>query len=187
MSRLPASTVALNRTAAMDVDASVVVQTNHSSQNLPYFNSDTPPAQPSHSTTIPRDTAQSNQTDDEQCGVRHGHEAGTNRNSQTDDEQSEVRIGNEAVENKNVQTDNEQSGITHGYEAAANKPVSHVTVIEQQGDFLDFPHSIALCVSADFKLGAALSKQIKGKFQIFFPPKKEYKQQVLHAQYLGHD
>ena len=166
MSRLPATTAALNMTATMDVDASVVGQPNQSSQNLPSFNSHTPPAQPSHSTTIPRDTVQSNQTDDEQ---------------------SEVKNGNEAVENKNGQTDDEQSGITHGHEARANKPVSQFTVIEQQGDLLDFPHSIAHCISADFKLGAGLAKHIKENFPSYFPTKKEYKQPVLHAQYLGHD
>ena len=208
MTRLPATTAALNMTATMDVDASVVGQPNHSSQNLPCFNSHTPPAQPSHSTTIPRDPVKSNltegeqsevkhgheavestngQTDDEQSGVKHGHEAGTNRNSPTDDEQSEVRNGNEAVENTNGQTDDEQSGITHGHEAVANKPVSKFTVIEQHGDLLDFPHSIAHCISADFKLGAGLAKQIKEKSPSYFPTKKEYKQQVLHAQYLGHD
>ena len=164
MSRLPATTAALNMTATMDLDASVVGQLNHSPQNLPSLQSPTPPAQPSHSTTIPRDTVKSNQTDDEQSGVKHGHEAGTNRNSQTDDEQSEVRNGNEAVENKNGQTDDEQSGITHGYEAGVNELVSHFTVIEQSGDLLDFPHSIAHCISADFKLGAGLAKQIKEKF-----------------------
>ena len=185
MSRFPATTAALNMSATMDLEASVVGQPNHSSQNLPSFNSHTPPAQPSHSTTIPRDTVKSNQTDDEQFGVKHGQEAGTNRNSQTDneqsgvkdghkagtnrnsrtdDEQSEVRNGNEAVENKNGQTDDEQSGITHGHEARANKPVSQFAVIEQQGDLLDFPHSKAHCVSADFKLGAGLAKQINEKF-----------------------
>ena len=166
MSRLPATTTALNMTAIMDLDASVVGQPNHSSQNIPSFNSHTPPAQPSHSTTIPRYTVQSKQTDDEQSGVKHGHEAGTNRNGQTDDE---------------------QSGITHGHEAGANKLVSQFTVIEQQGDLLDFPQSIAHCISADFKLGAGPAKQIKEKFPSYFPTKKEYKQQVLHAPYLGHE
>ena len=52
---------------------------------------------------------------------------------------------------------------------------------------LDFPHPIAHCISADFKLGAGRAKQIKEKFPIYFPTKKEYKQQVLHAQYFGHD
>ena len=204
MSRLPATTGALNMTATMDVDASVVAQPNHSSQNLPSFNSHTPPAQPSHGTAIPLDTVQSNETDDEQSGVTYGHEAGTNHNSQTDDEQSgvkhgheagannsqtddeqsEVRNGNEAVEKPNGQTDDEQSGITHGHEAGANKQ-SHFTVVEQQGDLLDFPDSIANCISADFKLGAGLAKQIKEKFPSYFPTKKEYKQQVLHGQYLG--
>ena len=193
MSRLPATTAALNMTVTMDIDAPLVGQPNHSSQNLPSFNSHTPPAQPSHSTTIPRDTIQSKQTDDEQSGFKHGHEAGPNRNSQTDDEQSEFKngdkamenpngqtddeqsefkIGNEAVENPNGQTDDEQSGITHGHEACANKLVSQFTVIEQQGDLLDFPHSIAHCVSADFKLGAGLAKQIKEKFPSYFPTKK---------------
>ena len=208
MSRLPATTAALNMTATMDLDASVVGEPNHSSQNFPSFNSHTPPAQPSHGATIPRDTVQcketddeqsgvkhgheagthhNSQTDDEQSGVKHGHEAGTNRNGQTDDEQSEVRNGNETVENTNGQTDDEQSGITHGHEAGANKLVPQFTVIEQQGDLLDFPHSIAHCISADFKLGAGLAKQIKEKFPSYFPTQKEYKQQVLHAQYLGHD
>ena len=208
MSRLSASTTALNMTATMDIDASVVGQPNHFLQNLPSFNSHTPPAQPSRSTTIPRDTVKSSQTDDEQSGVKHGHEAGAHNNSQTDDEQSEVRNGNEAVEstngqtddelsevrsgngdvgNTNGQTDDEQSVITHGHVARANKPVSQFTVIEQQGDLLDFPHSIVHCISADFKLGAGLAEQIKEKFPSYFPTKKECKQQVLHAQYLGHD
>ena len=187
MSRLPATTAALNMTATMDLDASVVGPPNHSSPNFPSFNSHTPPAQPSHGPTIPRDTVQCKQTDDEQSGVKHGHEAGTNRNGQTDDEQSEVRNGNEAVENTNCQTDDEQSGITHSHEAGANKLVPQFTVIEQQGYLLDFPHSIAHCISADFKLGAGLAKQIKEKFPSYFPTQKEYKQQVLHAQYLGHD
>ena len=187
MPGLPATTAALNMTATMDLDASVFGQPNQSSQNLPSFNSHTPPAQPSHSTTIPRDTVKSNQTDEEQSGVKHGHEANTNRNSQTDDEQSEVRNGNEAVENKNGQTDDEQSGITHGHEARANQPVSQFTVIEQQGGLLGFPHSLAHCISADFKLGAGLAQQIKEKFPSYFPTKKEYKQQVLLAQYLGLD
>ena len=187
MSRFPATPAALKMTATMELDASVVGQPNHFSQKLPSFNSHTPPAQPSHSTTIPRDTVKSIQTDDEQSGVKHGHEAGTNHNNQTDDEQPEVRKGNEAVENKNGQTDDEQSGITHGHGAGANKPVSQFTVIEQQGDLLDFPHSLAHCVSADFKLGSGLTKQIKEKFFKLFLYEKEYKQQVLHAQYLGHD
>ena len=127
------------------------------------------------------------QTDDEQSEVRNGNEAVENTNGQTDDEQSEVRNGNEAVESTNGQTDHEQSGITHGHVAGANKPVSHFTVIEQQGDLLDFPHSIAHCISADFKLGAGLAKQIKEKFPSYFPTKKDNKQQVLHVQYLGHD
>ena len=76
MSRLPATTAALNMTASMAVDASVVGQPNQSSQNLPSFNSHTPRAQPSHSTIIRWDTVQSNQTDDEQSGVTHGHAAG---------------------------------------------------------------------------------------------------------------
>ena len=126
-------------------------------------------------------------TDDEQSGVKHGHEAGSHNHSQTDDEQSEVRNGNEAVENTNGQTDDEQSGITHGQVSGANKLVSQFTVFEQQGDLLDFPHSIAHCISFDFKLGAGFVKQIKEKFPTYFPTKQEYKQQVLHAQYLGHD
>ena len=171
MSRLPSTLAALNLTATMYVDDSVVGQPNHSSQKRPSFNSHTPPAQPSHSTTIPRDTVQSNQIDGEQSGVKHGHEAGTNRNSQTDGEQFEVRNGNEAVENKNGQTDDEQSGITQGHEAGANKPVSQFTVIEQRGDLLDFSHSVAHCISVDFKLGAGLAEQMKEKIPSYFPTK----------------
>ena len=59
-SQLTATTTALNMTATMDVDASVVGQPHLSSQNLASFNSYTLPAQPSHSTTIPRDTNKSN-------------------------------------------------------------------------------------------------------------------------------
>ena len=114
MSRLPATTAAPNMTATMDVDASAVGQPNHSSQNFPSFNSHTPPAQPSYSTNIPRDTVQSNQTDDEQSGVKHGHESGTNHNNQTDDEQSEVRNGTETVENPYGQTDDERSEVRIG-------------------------------------------------------------------------
>ena len=207
MSRLPATTAALKLTATMDLDVSVVGQRNPSSQNLPSFNSHTQPAQPSHSTTIPLDTVQSNKTDDEQSGVKNGHEAGTHHNSQTeyeqsgfkdgheasannsqtDDEQSEVRNGSEAVENPKSQTDDEGSGITHSHEAGANKLVSQFAVFEQQGNLLDFPHSIAHSVSADLKLGAGLTKQIKEKVPGCFPTKKEYKQQVLHAQYLSQD
>ena len=119
MSRLPATTAALNMTATMDVDASVFGQPKHSSQNFPSY-SHTPPAQPSHITNIPRDTVQSNQTDDEQSGLKHGHESGTNHNSQTDVEQSEVRNGTEAVENPNGQTDDEQSEVRNGTEAVEN-------------------------------------------------------------------
>ena len=168
MSQLAATTATLSMTATMDLDASVVGQPNHSSQNLPSFNSHTRPAQPSHSTTIPRHTVKSNQTDDEQSGVKHGHEAGANNNSQTDDEQSgvkhrheagannnsqtddeqsKVRNGNEAVENKNGQTDDEQFEITHAHEAGANKPISQFTVIEQQRDLLDFPLNSPLYLS----------------------------------------
>ena len=78
------------------------------------------------------------------------------------------------MNNKNGQTDDEQSGITHGHEAGANKPVSQFTVIEQQGDLLDFPYSWpAYCMSADFKLGAGLAQQIKEKFPGYFSTKKE--------------
>ena len=179
MSRLPASTAVLHMTATMDVDASVVGQPNHSSQNLPSFNSHIPPAQPSHSNTISWDTVKSKPADEEQSEVKHGHEVCTNHNSQTDDEQSEVENGNEAVHNKNGQTDDGQSGSTHDHEAGANKAVSHFTVIKQQGDLLDFPHSIAHCFSADFKLEAGLAKQIKEKFPSFFPTKNEYKQREV--------
>ena len=171
MSRLPATTAALNMTATMDVDASVVGQPSHSSQHLPSFHSHTPPAKPSQSTTIPRDTVKSNQTDFVRSGVKHGHEVGAKNNRQTDDEQSEVRSGSEAVENTNGQTDDGHSGITHGHEADANKQVSQYTVIEQQGDLLGFPHSIAHCISADFKQGAGLAKQIEEKIPSYFPTK----------------
>ena len=128
-----------------------------------------------------------NQTDDEQSGVKHGREAGANENNQIDDEQSETKNDNKALENNNSQTDDEQSGITHGHEADANKPESQFTVFQQQGDLLDFLDSIAHGISADFGLGAGLAKQIKGKFPRFFATNKEYKQQVLPAQYLGNE
>ena len=120
MSRLPATTAALNMTATMDLEASVFGQPNHSSQNLPSFHSHTPPEQLSHSTTIPRDPVKSNQTDDEQSGVKHGHEAGTNRNSQTHDEQSGVKDGHEAGTNRNSRSDDEQSEAKNGNEAVEN-------------------------------------------------------------------
>ena len=174
-------------TATIDVEASVVGQPHHSSQTLRSFNSHTPPAHSSHSTTIPWDTIESNQTDDEQSEVKHGHKASAKNVSQTNDEQYEVRNGDEVVENKNIQTDDEQSGITNGHEAGENKAASQFTLIGQQGDFLDFPHSTAHCISADFKLKAGLAKQIKEKFPGFFPTKQDYKQQVLHAQYMCSD
>ena len=46
---------------------------------------------------------------------------------------------------------------------------------------------MAHCILADFKLGAGLPKKIEEKFPSCFSTKKEYKQQVLHSQYLGHD
>ena len=73
MSRLPATTTALNMTATMAVDASVVSHPKPSRQNLPSFHSHNLPAHPSHSTTIPQDTIESNQTNDDQLGVKHGH------------------------------------------------------------------------------------------------------------------
>ena len=90
-------------------------------------------------------------------------------------------------QNNNHQVDDEQSGITHGHDAGATEPTSHFTVIEQQGELLDIPHSIAHCNSADLELRAGLSKQIKEKFPSYFLTKTDYKQQLLHAQYLGHD
>ena len=111
-------------TATTDVEVSVVCQPQLSSRRLSSFNSHTPPAQPSYSTTIPRDTVKGNQAADGKSGVKYCHEAGTNNNSQTDDWQFEVSNGNEAVENKNSQTDDEQSGITHSHKAGATKPAS---------------------------------------------------------------
>ena len=186
MSRLPATAVVLNMTATMDVNASVVGPLNPP-QNLPSFNNHSPSVQSFHSTTIPQDTVKSNQTNDEQSGVKHGHGVGVNKNNQTFDEQFEVRNGNEAVENNNIQTDHEQSGITNGDEAGETKPVLQITVFKQQGDLLVLPQSIAYCISADFKLGARLAKQIREKFPSYFSTKKEYKQQLLRAQYLVND
>ena len=134
MSRLPATTTALNMTATMGVGASVFGPPNRSSQHLLFLNSHTPPTQPSHSTNILWDTVKSNQTDDEQSGVKHGHEAGANNNNQIDDKQSEIKNGNEALKNKNSQIDDEQSGVTNGRETSATKPASQFTVVEQQGD-----------------------------------------------------
>ena len=79
------------------------------------------------------------------------------------------------------------SEVTSGHEAGGNKPVSQFLVIQQHGVLLAFPHSIAHCFSADFKLGAYLAKQIKEKSPSYFRTKKEYMQLVLHAQYLAND
>ena len=81
LSRIQATTAALNMTASIDVDVSVVGQPNPSSQNPPSFNSHTSPAQPSHSTTIPWDNVKSNQTDYQQSAVKHGHRTDANKNS----------------------------------------------------------------------------------------------------------
>ena len=126
----------------------------------------------SHSTTIPRDTVKGNQRDDEQSGVKQDHKAATNKNSQTVDEHSQVRNDNETVENINNQTNDEQYGFTNGHQAGANKPALQFTVIEQQGDLVDFQHSIAHCISAIFKLRAGLVKQIKETFPGYFPTTK---------------
>ena len=134
MSRIAGTTATLNMTTNIDVNASVFGQPHASSQILPPSNSQTPPAQDWHSTTIPRDTNERSQSDDEQSGIKNGNEAGVNRNNQTDIEQSGVRSGNEAVENKNNQTDDEQPGVTNNQETSENKPVSQITVIEKQGD-----------------------------------------------------
>ena len=134
MSQLAGTTATLNMTTNIDVNASVFGQPHPSSQILPSLNSQIPPAQEWHSTTIPRDTNERSQTDDEQSGNKNGNEAGVNRNNQTDNEQSGVTNGNEAVENKNSQTDDEQSGVTNSQETSANKPVSQITVMEKQGD-----------------------------------------------------
>ena len=91
MSRLPATTAALNMVPTMDVDASVVGQPQPSSQNLPSLNSQTPPVQQSHSTNLPWDTVKSNQTDNEQSGVKNFNETGKNQNNQTDDGTSSLR------------------------------------------------------------------------------------------------
>ena len=166
LSRLPATTAALNMTATTDVDASVAGQLNPSSHFFPAFNSQSPPAEPSHGTTIPWDNVKSNHVDREQSGVKHGHEAGVN---------------------KNKKADKKPAGIINGHEVGANKPISQFTVFDQQGVLLEFSFSKAHCRSTDFKLGAGLLKQIKEKFPSCFPTKKDYKQQVLHAQYLGND
>ena len=79
MPRLPETTTARKMTATMDVDASAVGQPNTSLQTLPSFSSHTPPTQPSHSITIPRDTDESYQTDDEPSGITNGQEAGSNK------------------------------------------------------------------------------------------------------------
>ena len=87
-------------TATIDVDASVVGPRNHSSQDLLSFSSQTPPVQPSHSTTTSSDTVKIKQSDDEQSGVKHSNEAGANNNNQTDDDQSWITNGHETAETK---------------------------------------------------------------------------------------
>ena len=84
----------------------------------------------------------------------------------------------------NPLTDIEQSDVETSKDAENHKTTEPFTLIEQQGDLLDFPHSIAHCISADFKLGAGIAKQIREKFPDDYPEKLP-KQQVLHAQYLG--
>ena len=76
MSRLPATTAALNMTTTMNFDASIVWQSHPSSQKLLSSNSQTPSAQQLRSITIQRDTIKNNQIDDEQSEVRYGNEAG---------------------------------------------------------------------------------------------------------------
>ena len=137
-SRLPATTTALNITTTMDADASVVGHL--SSRNLASSDISTPPAQQPQITTIPRDSAKSNQTDEGQSDVSNGNAAGENKSNQTDDEPPEVE---------------------YCHEAGANKPVSQFTLIEQQGDF---PNSAAYCISADNKLGAGIAEQIEERF-----------------------
>ena len=185
MPRLTATTAAFKTTTTLDVDGQT-----QPSQNLPPSNSQTRPAQQSHSTTRPRDTDKINQTDDEQSDVEESYEArakkqdeqsevrngntiGENKSNQTDDQQSDVRNGNTAGENRSNHTDDQQPEVQYGHEAGENEAVSQFTLIEQQTDLLDFPYSVAHCNSANIKLGAGLAKQIKEKLTSYFPPKNE--------------
>ena len=61
----------------------------------------------------------------------------------------------------NPLTDTEQSDVETSKDAENQKTTETFTLIEQQGDSLGFPHSVAHCISADFKLGAGRAKQIR--------------------------
>ena len=110
-----------NVTTTRDIGAPVDGQTHLFSQNLPSSNSQNPLPQQSHSAAIPRHIVKSNQTDDEQSGVKKGNRACENKNNWTDDEQFEVKNGHKAGENQTTQTDDEQSEIRNGQEAGENQ------------------------------------------------------------------
>ena len=83
---------------------------------------------------------------------------------------------------ENPLTDNEQSQVDQGNEAG-NETCFKMN--EQQGNLLDFPHSIAHCISADFKLGAGIAKEIREKFPDVYPRMHKYdKEQVMYPQFV---
>ena len=83
-----------------------------------------------------------------------------------------------------ISTEKVQSEVNHGFNAGDGKTRSKMTMIEQQVNLLDFEHSIAHCISADFKLGAGIASQIKDKFPSSLP-RKARRNQELHVQSLG--
>ena len=185
MSRLPAATAALNVTTTKDVDTLVDGQTHTSSNCLPFSVSQFPPAQQSHSTTIPRDTNKVNQTDDEQCGVDEGYRAKSNK--QADDEQFDVRNDTTAGKNSSNQTDDEQREVQYVTEASGIK--KGITIYNNRAArrFAAFYTFNSPLYFSWLQTEAGLAKQIKEKFPSHLPIKNECMQQVLHQKYLGTD
>ena len=85
---------------------------------------------------------------------------------------------------REISTEKEQSEVHHGYNAGDRKTGSKMTMIEQQGNLLDFEHSIAHCISVDFKPGAGIASQIREKFPSSLP-RKARRNHALHVQSLG--
>ena len=83
-----------------------------------------------------------------------------------------------------IWTEREQSEVNHDYNTGDRKTGSKMTTIEQQGNLLDFEHSTAHCISADFKVGAGIVSQFKEKFPNSLP-RKARRNQALHVQSLG--
>ena len=85
---------------------------------------------------------------------------------------------------REISSEEKQSEVNHGYNAGDRKTGSKMTMIEQQGNLLDFEHPIAQCISADFMLGAGIASQIKEKFPSS-RPRQVSRNQALHVHSLG--